>query len=405
MDSSILSSENLCTGCGACTTVCPTKAISYQINDNGFYTSLVNENKCIKCGKCKKVCIKFLKPEQIGKSLNHGILYSAQTLDRNTLKTCTSGGVAYELAKYGIKNDYIVTGVVYDYELNIAKTVIVEENELEQTKGSKYIQALTGDCFNQIIEMAKSDPDSKFMIFGTPCQILGIENSFIVNNLKNKLITIDLFCHGVPSYLVWQGYLKWLNEKNNIDKFNSIVFRSKINGWHDFTMHIDARNVKYEKSSEYDLFYRIFFDNILLNLACSDCIVRKERSVADIRLGDLWGKKYQDNRDGVSAVLCLSSTGEDIIKKLKTEGYLRIIEKENIAECLNNQSTHNYDIKNIHNEAIQTLRNGLSLKKVIKKYRKNFSFRRKIKINMKEVTAYFPSIIRKKLRNWYRKRV
>ncbi|MEG0155142.1 MAG: Coenzyme F420 hydrogenase/dehydrogenase, beta subunit C-terminal domain [Lachnospiraceae bacterium] len=403
MDKSIMNSMKPCSGCGACATICPTESISYQINEDGFYTPLVNSDKCTNCGLCKKVCYKFLKVEESGKLLKNGKLYSAQTNNDDTLKTCTSGGIAYELAKYGLENHYIISGVIYDYELNIAKTIIVDNTTLEQTKGSKYIQAITGDCFKKIIEIAKDNKASKFMIFATPCQILGIKKSFSENKLNNELITIDLFCHGIPSYLVWNNYLDWLKKRHGINNLNNIVFRSKVNGWHDFTMKVTSVDKIYEKSSEYDLFYKAFFDNVLLNPSCNSCVVRKERSCADIRLGDLWGKKYQDNKDGVSAVLSLSDIGESIIKKLEEQGVIKIFDEENIIDCINNQSTRDYN--NINFSAINDLKHGSDIKKVMTKYRRKFPLKRKIKLKMKEITAYFPKKIRKKLRNWYRKKV
>jgi len=41
-----------CTGCGACTNLCPTKAISMQTDEFGFLFPIIDEKKCINCGKC-----------------------------------------------------------------------------------------------------------------------------------------------------------------------------------------------------------------------------------------------------------------------------------------------------------------------------------------------------------------
>jgi len=42
----------LCIGCGACASVCPTNAI--VPTDDGKYT--INESECIDCGACVEVC-------------------------------------------------------------------------------------------------------------------------------------------------------------------------------------------------------------------------------------------------------------------------------------------------------------------------------------------------------------
>lgn len=45
-----------CTGCTACSYVCPTKAISMQEDEEGFCYPAIDESKCISCGKCLRVC-------------------------------------------------------------------------------------------------------------------------------------------------------------------------------------------------------------------------------------------------------------------------------------------------------------------------------------------------------------
>lgn len=401
----ILDNLKPCTGCSACSTVCPKDAISCRIDENGFYTATVNPERCVNCGKCQHVCIKFLPSESMGIELTEAVLYSAQTKNEAVLKSCTSGGIAYELAEYGIENGYTVTGVVYDCSVQAAKAILLDGKTLSQSKGSKYLQALTEECFREIVRTAKEKPNSKFMVFGTPCQILGIKKSFEENRLSNELITIDLLCHGVPSYLMWSAYLQWLEKKHGVSRIDDIVFRSKKNGWHDFTMEIRSDGKAYLKSSEYDLFYRAFFDNVLLNSSCLDCKVRQERSAADIRLGDFWGKKYQDRQDGVSAVLCFTKEGQHLLDILNNKKRISLSKEDILVDCLKNQSTRPYSVINLQSAALESLKSGKPLVKVMKGYRKSFSVKRKLKLRLKEGTAYLPAKIRKKMRCIYRKSV
>ncbi len=52
--------ENLCKGCGLCTTVCPVKIITLdtsKINVKGYHPATVNDpNKCIGCANCATIC-------------------------------------------------------------------------------------------------------------------------------------------------------------------------------------------------------------------------------------------------------------------------------------------------------------------------------------------------------------
>ena len=51
--------SNLCTGCGACTTVCCKSCISIEKTNIGRLYAKINDNLCIKCGQCFRVCPNF----------------------------------------------------------------------------------------------------------------------------------------------------------------------------------------------------------------------------------------------------------------------------------------------------------------------------------------------------------
>lgn len=385
-------SERHCTGCGACVCICPVKAISYKINDNGFYQAFVDSDKCIKCGKCKKVCARFMKDEEFGEDIKKGTLYSVKSKKSNVIETCTSGGIAYEIAKHGIENGYYIIGTVYNYktneaEMSIAKTI----DEIEKYKGSKYIQSSTADVYGQMLEICREDCNSKFIVFGMPCQILGLSKLLEKNKISNEVIKIDLFCHGVPSYLVWEKYLKE-KEFANIEMVN---FRSKHFSWHDFCIEIKDKNGYYYGNSENDDFYKAFFDNILLNKACFTCKSRKEYSEADIRLGDFWGKRYINNDKGISAVVVVTDKGKAILEDINDK--IELISHIDIEECLKRQSVEDYPNQKLSEWAFGELKKN-SLNSTIKMYRRRFTTKKKIKIKLKECTRVLPISLKKKLR-------
>jgi len=67
-----------------------------------------------------------------------------------------------------------------------------------------------------------------------------------------------------------------------------------------------------------DLFYQFFLNGICLGKACYDrCDYRSDNSAADIRIGDLWGKKYQDNEEGVSALITFTPKGDEVVRNLR----------------------------------------------------------------------------------------
>ena len=177
-----------CSGCSACFIVCPVGAIEYKLNDDGFYEAFVDNEKCVNCGKCKKVCTKFDDELEKANNIENGVIYSAQSNDENVIKTCTSGGIAYEIAKYGIENGYSIVGVVYNYSENKAQTIIAKTiKDLDAIKGSKYIQSDVHKAFKDVIKEAKEDEDKKYIIFGTPCQIAGIKKVIEIEKINNDI--------------------------------------------------------------------------------------------------------------------------------------------------------------------------------------------------------------------------
>ena len=50
-----LASKEKCTGCGACYSICPMKAISFRY-EKGFKYPYIDLTRCVKCGLCQKAC-------------------------------------------------------------------------------------------------------------------------------------------------------------------------------------------------------------------------------------------------------------------------------------------------------------------------------------------------------------
>lgn len=128
-----------CSGCGACSIVCPKNCIGMELNRDGFYKPRIDENRCVQCGLCEDVCP--LK-ESNGVSLDELNLYSATAVDDTIREESSSGGIAWLIAEYAIEQGYAVCGVVYNYAAQHAEhKVFYNFTGLEQLKGSKYLQS------------------------------------------------------------------------------------------------------------------------------------------------------------------------------------------------------------------------------------------------------------------------
>ncbi len=394
------SSSRFCVGCGVCLAVCPQNALCYRLNDEGFYEAFVSEGKCVHCGLCRRVCYKFSEDKEHSVKLEEGMLWATQSVREEVKQSCTSGGVAFEMARYCLAKGYKVIGVVYDYETHRAKTVLTDSMDgLEQMKGSKYLQADMQGALQELVEDCVLHPKQKYVCFGTPCQINGLKRLLSIRRIKNEVLTVDLFCHGVPSYKVWDEYRK------SFPALRSVVFRSKIRGWHNFTLALETDFGKYYQVAERDLFYQAFFDNILLNKPCFDCKLRSRYVSADIRLGDFWGKRYQKREDGVSACLILSDKGEHLFHRLMNEGYIKSIAKESIEECMASQSHLDYSHWSVREYAFDCLKNGISLKQTLRKYRKMLPYSHRLRFWIKRWLSFVPVGLFRQMKIWYRKSI
>lgn len=303
-----------CSSCQICSASCPVEAISFSLDDYGFYRPEINENKCVSCGKCKKNCVKFV---QNWKDTEETIeLFSAINKNKTILADSSSGGIATSLYEYALSNGYKCFGVYYDDDKHIAKGFIIKnKNEIEKARHSKYIPVYAEQVLREIITS-----NEKWLIIAQPCMLYGLKEALKVNhkNLENFILS-DFFCHGVPSQIVWNKQIQELS--NKYGKIENVNFRSKNAGWHAFLLSFTSFGKQiYVKNAP---FYDLFFCNYMLNSACLDCKVRNMTDVPDIRIGDFWGEKFDLSTEGVSAVICFTKRGKEVLEKVANDFELR----------------------------------------------------------------------------------
>ncbi len=296
-----------CTGCFGCYNICPINAIEMKYDEEGFYKPNILEN-CIKCGKCEKVC-PVIKNENNNKYIKS---YGAWSKDKKILLNSSSGGIFSELALKILDNNGIVYGVGWENG-NVKHKRIEKIEELKDLRGSKYLQSFVGDSYKNVLEDLKSN--KKVLFSGTPCQIAAL-NKIIKND---NLITIDLICHGVPSY---RSYKKYCNEEFRVP-VTKVDFRNKKTGWKNYSL-IYYTNILKENFYYMDKFFFGFLNDIYLNESCYACkfkgTEKGEKREADITLADFWGApKKIFNRYGVSLVIINNKKGEKLFEQIKKD--------------------------------------------------------------------------------------
>lgn len=312
-----------CTGCSACYSICPQNAIIMQENEEGFLYPKINQSLCINCGLCKKVCpslnYKFNNKEKPE-------CYAAMANDE-IRKISSSGGAFTVFANYILSKNGIVCGATYNDNMNVEHIIIDNINDLKKMNGSKYVQSNINNCYKQIKEYLLQD---KFVLFsGCPCQVAGLTN--YLGKQYDKLLTLDLICHGVPSPLVFKKYLE---EQYPNEKITNVIFRDKTFGWNT-NMHINVsskekNNIKY---FENDLFFKLFFSNMSLRKNCGTCNYTKFPRTGDVTIADFWGitKDCNDNK-GTSLLFINNNKGDKYFNFVKQDFKLVKRKPINLAE-------------------------------------------------------------------------
>ncbi len=195
-----------CCGCSACAEKCPKQAIRMLPDELGFLYPVIDEDKCVDCGLCVRVCVFHTQANK--KSLP--LVYAGRLTDQELLAKSQSGGAFWGLAHSIMANGGIVYGATFRDDFSVAHVRTTSFHDMEQLRGSKYIQS----DMNQSYVSVKKDLSNGFTVLftGTPCQIAGLY-SYLGNKNIERLYTIDLVCHGVPSPWVWMDYINYIEKQ------------------------------------------------------------------------------------------------------------------------------------------------------------------------------------------------
>lgn len=300
-----------CYGCGLCAVVCPKQIVDINLNKDGFYEPFIKEmSACIDCSLCTKVCSFLSDKTALSNAKSHS--YSAWSNDPVVRQRCSSGGIGFEIGRLLINSGYKVCVVRYNVTSHKAEHYIANTiEELIPSIGSKYIQSFTVDGFKSI------NRKEKYLVTGTPCQIDSFRRYIRTYKVEDNFVLLDFFCHGVPSMLLWDKYIKKIEATTG--EITQVSWRDKHTGWHDsWVMSINGKQAEsHSRLSQGDMFYKLFLGDQCLGKACySNCKYKYKNSSADIRIGDLWGETYKNNEEGISALIVFTEKGEEIAGKL-----------------------------------------------------------------------------------------
>ena len=268
-----------CCGCSACYSVCSESAIQMVSDKEGFFYPTIDETKCIGCQKCVKVCA-FKNNDTANKSPK---AYAARIKDSKELMNSSSGGMFTALSDRILESGGAVVGAVYNYEKHCTELSLITERDMrDKACGSKYMQSLPGDIFEQSKEWLANNLDKSLIFFGMGCQVAGFKSYIETRGLSERVYFVDIICHGMPSPKLWNDYITGKAKGKSV---SYISFKDKRNGWNaPFAFaRIDGMEVPLQD------YVNIFYSKCALRPSCHVCPYAAVQRDSDMTIGDFWG--------------------------------------------------------------------------------------------------------------------
>ena len=354
-----------CCGCGACVNICPKDAISMKTDEYGFAYPHIDEAVCVECKLCVTACNK-VSQNQSEMPLK---AFAACHRDKNIANKSSSGGVFSALAEHFLENGGAVCGCVFDDDLNAVHICTEKKDEFLKIRKSKYIQSDVGLVYREVKRRLN---EGQLVLFtGTPCQVAALYA--VLGKGYDNLTTMDLICHGVPSQLMFNQFIKYL-EKKYKTKIVDFDFRSKKYGWPRFTMEFTnsrGRAVNIGKTQEF--YIPSFTGGNVIRESCLSCKYACPNRISDITIGDLWGyEKHNltiDTIRGTSVFTINTPNGEKWLNVLENSLNLEEIDYKLAVE--RNHCLHEPTAKGEKRELyMQAIKND-TLEDVALRYRRS----------------------------------
>lgn len=271
-------SEEQCTGCGACENICPMNAVALKEGKEGFLYPVIQTSRCIQCGKCKEVCPGLKKPDTNRRIPKCRAAYGEDKIRRES----SSGAVFTLLSEYVLEKGGAVYGVVLDEQFQAIHVRVTRKEELAPLRRSKYVQSNVGFAYRQIKEDLKAG--SWVLFSGTPCQNAALRK--FLGKEEERLLQVDLVCHGVPSQKSFDAYLKETYPKAELKEF---LFRIKDAGHNCMVSRATLKDgTVISNTADTDLYEKGFHQSLFLRKSCEVCPFAEPPRQGDVTIGDFW---------------------------------------------------------------------------------------------------------------------
>ena len=341
-----------CTGCGACSNVCPKQCIVFKQDKEGFFFPEIDTALCVECNLCRKVCPANSTPEY---HTAQETVYAAWALDDEIRQSSSSGGLYSVFANYCFSCGGVANGVHLSKDNFFVHGLFDTPEAIKPCRGSKYVQSQPGNIYK---EVKQALGNGKMVLFtGTPCQVNALYK-FLGRDYEN-LYTCDFVCHGVPSPQYFKSCLNRITGGSN--DVENVTFRN-LAGWGKFAIKATDKEKCFDESIIKYSYIKTFLNGANYRYACYSCAFARGERVSDITLGDFWGLgKYKpflrDASKGASLMIVNTDKGQRLLDQVKDRLFLaprtfREASRENhqLRQCVKmpeNRSEFYNDVQNL----------------------------------------------------------
>lgn len=334
---------DMCCGCNLCVSICSRNAIEIR-DELKTLNAMIDADKCISCALCHRLC-----PQNNNPRRSEPIYWYQGWAEDEIRSNSSSGGFATALARQFI----IEGGTIYSCKLENGDFIYSSAQsmaELEGFSGSKYVKSNPGTVYTDIKKCLLDN--RKVLVIGLPCHIGALKN-YIPDNLQEKLITIDLICHGSPSVKLLSMALSEYGY--DLHKAKEVLFRNKDK----YAVKCDYHPIT--PVGTWDRYTMGFLNGTFFTENCYSCQYAGVDRTGDITLGDSWGTDLvgEENK-GISLALCQTEKGYNLLESAGLT--LCNVDKET-ATANNEQLSHPYIMPSNRKVFFDSIERGCSFKK------------------------------------------
>ena len=316
-----------CTGCSACYSACPIHCISLIPDEEGFLYPKASD-ACIDCKLCEKVCPLINGKNDIDYPKT---VYAAVSKEYKIWHRSTSGGAFSEIVRHWADDDTLIVGAAWT-GFTVHHVGIIGFKNIAPLCKSKYISSAIEDTF---IEIRKHLHTNKKVIFcGCPCQVDGLHH--FLRKDSDKLLTIDLICHGQGSPIVFKKCVDVM-DKYFGEQITSYEFRSKRKIVEtDYLSKITTKNKTYYVVN--DPYQQLFLSQDILRPSCGkNCKYRDIQRTGDLTIADCKGlceifPDLKGSKKNYSTIVINTKKGSESIRNLSTTMDLRKYAVEDVVK-------------------------------------------------------------------------